>query len=76
MLYLVEYGDDEGCVGKTLLGPGKPLNINEISDLIEEQLRQSNIDTRVVALTVEETNFLAGNIKHSLHELKLKFQSM
>lgn len=62
--YLVTYRDDEGCKGQALVSSNAQLNSNEITDALEKQLRENDIDAKVIYLDVEETNLFTGIAKY------------
>lgn len=64
--YFVEYEDNAGFNGKTLIESPTTLCEDQIINAINEQLEENSINAQVIKIKVKETNKILGNVTHFL----------
>ncbi len=75
VFYLVEYKDSDGYEAITHIEFDKPVSQNEIIDILEDQLRHSNIDSKIIYLDAKIVNKVVAKISHFRHNLRPRTMS-
>lgn len=67
---LVRYRDSDGYEGTTTIDSEDPMSQVEIVDILEEQLRASNIDSKIIYLDTKEVNKVQAKVTHFIRNFR------